>query len=155
MTETTIAPQLNRMLIGGGWQEAMSGGTIDVENPATRSIVGSVPRGTAEDVDAAVEAARRAFPAWSRVSTKERTERMLAIADHLEQVAEEVARITATETGNALRTQARPEAWTAVDLFRYFAGVVSETKGETVPLTADLLSYTVREPLGVVGGIIP
>ena len=155
MTETTIAPQLKRMLIGGGWQEARSGGTIEVENPATRTIVGSVPRGTADDVDAAVAAARAAFPAWSRVSTKERTERMLAIADGLDEAAEEIARITATETGNALRTQARPEASTAVDLIRYFAGVVSETKGETVPLTADLLSYTVREPLGVVGGIIP
>jgi betaine-aldehyde dehydrogenase len=143
------------MLIGGRWQDAAEGGTIDVENPANRTVIGSVPRGTGRDVDAAVAAAGRAFETWSRVPPKERAERLLAIADALAEVTEEIARTTASENGNALRTQARPEAVSAVDFFRYFGGVAGETKGETVPLGPGIFSYTVREPLGVVGGIIP
>jgi betaine-aldehyde dehydrogenase len=155
MTTAGVTTEHQRMLIGGGWHDAAGGGTIEVENPANRSVIASVPRGAADDVDAAVTAAREAFPTWSRMTPRERGERMLAIADALAGASEEIARLTATETGNALRTQARPEAETAVDLFRYFAGVVGEVKGETVPLGPDLLSYTLREPLGVVGGIIP
>ena len=68
---------------------------------------------------------------------------------------EELARTIALETGNALRTQARPEAKTTVDIIRYFGGLGGELKGETIPLGEHVLSYTRREPLGVVGGIIP
>jgi betaine-aldehyde dehydrogenase len=80
---------------------------------------------------------------------------LLRIADALESRVEELARTIALETGNALRTQARPEAKGAADMFRYFGGLASELKGETIPLGEQVLSYTRREPLGVVGAIIP
>lgn len=155
MATLDLTANQTRMLIAGRWQDAEDGGTIEVENPANRTVIASVPRATARDVDAAVSAARAAFAAWSRTSSKERCERLLAMADAVGGATEEIARITAAETGNALRTQARPEAAFAVDLLRYFAGVAGEAKGETVPLEAGLLNYTVREPLGVVAGIIP
>jgi acyl-CoA reductase-like NAD-dependent aldehyde dehydrogenase len=69
--------------------------------------------------------------------------------------SEELARTIALETGNALRTQARPEARLTADIFRYFGGLASELKGETIPLGDHLLSCTRREPIGVVGAIIP
>jgi betaine-aldehyde dehydrogenase len=80
---------------------------------------------------------------------------MLKIADALEAKTNEIARTISLETGNAIRTQSRPEAMLTVDLFRYFGGVASELKGETIPLGENLLSYSRREPIGVVGGIIP
>src|ERR1700757_3970277 len=100
------------MLIGGKWVDAKSGARIAIENPAKRVTIAEVPRAAAADVDAAVEAAAKAFPAWSKVAPRERGRLLLKIADVLEARAEEVARTIALETGNALRTQARGEAKT-------------------------------------------
>jgi acyl-CoA reductase-like NAD-dependent aldehyde dehydrogenase len=144
-----------KMLIDGSWTGAAGGKELSVESPGTREIIGSVPRGGAEDIDRAVNAAARAFPAWSRVAPRERGRMLQKIADAMEARVEELARIIAEETGNALRTQARGEAKGAVDIVRYFGGLASELKGETIPLGEHVLSYTRREPLGVVGAIIP
>jgi acyl-CoA reductase-like NAD-dependent aldehyde dehydrogenase len=114
-----------------------------------------VPRGRSEDVALAVKAAADAFPAWSRTVPRERGRLLARIADALEARVEELARTIALETGNALRTQARPEAKTTVDIIRYFGGLGGELKGETIPFGEQVLSYTRREPLGVVGAIIP
>ena len=126
-----------------------------VESPGNRRTIGSVPRGGAEDIDRAVKAASAAFPAWSRVVPRDRGRLLQKIADAVEARVEELARIIAEETGNALRTQARPEARGAADVIRYFGGLASELKGETIPLGEHVLSYTRREPIGVVGAIIP
>ena len=145
-----------RMLIGGQWVDAAGGETIDVENPAHRgSVIANVPRGRAEDVDRAVRAAAEAFAGWKIAPGRERGLAMFRIADALEADADPLARIVSTETGNALRTQARPEIRSAVDIFRYFGGVAQELKGEVIPISEDLLVYNRREPLGVVGGIVP
>jgi betaine-aldehyde dehydrogenase len=118
-----------RMLIDGRFVESVGGKQIAVENPANRQIIGTVPRGDAEDVGRAVEAAASAFPSWSRTVPRERGRALQKIADSIEARAEELARIIAEETGNALRTQARPEARGAVDVLRYFGGLASELKG--------------------------
>jgi acyl-CoA reductase-like NAD-dependent aldehyde dehydrogenase len=144
-----------RMLIGGEWQEAASGQTIVVENPGRRQPIGEVPRGGAEDVDRAVDAAGAAFPAWARVPPRERGQACLDIAGVLEARQEELARLIASETGNALRTQARGEARWVTDVFRYFGGLASELKGKTVPFGESVLSYTRREPIGIVGAVVP
>jgi acyl-CoA reductase-like NAD-dependent aldehyde dehydrogenase len=144
-----------RMLIGGKWLESASGEVLEVEDPAHRRPVAEVPRGGAEDVARAVNAAADAFPAWSRTIPRERGRLLARIADALETRVEELARTIARETGNALRTQARPEAKTSVDIIRYFGGLGGELKGETIPLGEQVLSYTRREPLGVVGAIVP
>jgi acyl-CoA reductase-like NAD-dependent aldehyde dehydrogenase len=144
-----------RMLIDGSWVDSRSGATLTIENPAKRRPIALIPRGDAADVTGAVEAASRAFPAWSKVAPRDRGRLLLRIADKMEAQAEELARLIALETGNALRTQARGEARLAADIFRYFGGLAGELKGETIPLGEQVLSYTRREPLGVVGAIIP
>jgi betaine-aldehyde dehydrogenase len=143
------------MLIDGQPVEALDGRAIDIENPANRTVVAQVPRGGEADVSRAVEAAARAFESWRRVPPRERGRLLVRIADAIESDVESIARIVAMETGNAIRTQARPEVRSAVDVFRYYGGVASEAKGETVPLGDHVLCYTRREPIGVVGGIVP
>ena len=143
------------MLIGGKWVGSASGQRIAIENPGNRTLVAEVPRAAAADVDAAVAAADKAFPAWKAVVPRERGKLLLKIAEAMEARVEELARTIALETGNALRTQARGEAKLSADIFRYFGGLASELKGETVPLGEHVLSYTRREPIGIVGAIIP
>ena len=143
------------MLIGGKPAESSDGRFIDIENPANRTVIGEVPRATDADVDKAVRGAATAFEAWRLVAPRDRGRALLKIADAVEAEVESIARTVALETGNAIRTQARPEVKSTADVIRYFGGVVSELKGETVPLGEHVLSYTRREPIGVVGGIVP
>src|SRR4029453_18355553 len=114
------------MLIDGRACESADGRFIDIENPANRSVIGQVPRATAVDVDAAVKAAAAAFDEWRLVAPRERGRLLLKIADAVEGESESIARTLALETGNALRTQARPEVKGAADVFRYFGGGASE-----------------------------
>jgi acyl-CoA reductase-like NAD-dependent aldehyde dehydrogenase len=101
-----------------------------------------------------VGAASAALPAWSETPPRHEGA-SCCIAEALESHIDDLARILAEETGNAIRTQARPEATLTADIFRYFGGLGGELKGETIPLGEHVLSYTRREPLGVVGAIIP
>jgi acyl-CoA reductase-like NAD-dependent aldehyde dehydrogenase len=133
-TKPRSAYLARQMLIGGAWRDARSGKTLVVENPARREPIGEVPRAQAEDVDLAVEAAAAAYPAWAHTPPRERGRALLAIAEALEARQEEMARLIASETGNAIRTQARGEARWVVDTFRYFGGLAGELKGITVPL---------------------
>ncbi len=144
-----------QMLINGQWVDSAAGEVLEVEDPAHRRPIADIPRGRAEDVTRAVQAAAAAYPAWSRVPPRERGKLFLKIADALEARVEELARLIALETGNALRTQARPEANGTVEMLRYYGGLGGELKGETIPFGEQVLSYTRREPLGVVGAIVP
>jgi aldehyde dehydrogenase (NAD+) len=149
-------PPVRRMLIGGEWIDGHDGECRDVTSPARRGqVIARVPRGGAADVDRAVQAARDAFPTWRDQHFTIRQRALLHIADAIEVRAEELAQVTATDTGNALRTQARPEVRTLVDLFRYFGGVAGEVKGVTLPAGSSQLQYTRLEPLGVVAAILP
>ncbi|AZI57742.1 aldehyde dehydrogenase family protein [Nakamurella antarctica] len=144
------------MLIGGQWVEAVAGEWIDVVSPGHRGLkLARVPRAREEDADRAVAAARKAWPAWRDLHFKERQKALLQIADALEKAAEDLAQLTAWDTGNALRPQARPESQTLVNLFRYFGGIAGEFKGTVLPAGSDQLQYTRRESLGVVAGILP
>jgi acyl-CoA reductase-like NAD-dependent aldehyde dehydrogenase len=144
-----------QQLLNGEWVGSVDGRTLAVECPATKSTIGHTPRASAEDVERAVAAAEKAFPSWKKVVPSQRGKALLRIADELEARHEDLARMIAHETGNALRTQARPEALTCVEVFRYFGGLGVELKGNTLPLGDDILSYTRREPIGVVGAIVP
>lgn len=160
----TATPQLSLVLptsglagsfIDGEWRTPASGAVLRIENPSRRNTVAEVGRGGAEEVNQAVRAASRAFPAWRILPARERGKRLLALADRMAEHAEDIARLLAAETGNALRTQARPEALGAAEVLRYYGGVIAEQKGETLPLGPGIFSYTTREPHGVVGSIIP
>jgi len=150
------SPTREKMLVGGEWVESADGRTFDVETPAKRgTVVAQVPRSGPADVDRAVRAAAAAFPAWREVAPRDRGRLLLRIADDVDAAVEDLARTLAMETGNAIRTQARPEAKLVADVFRYFGGLGGELKGETVPLGEQMFSYTRREPYGVVAAIVP
>ena len=144
-----------QQLVGGSWVSSRDGSTLSVECPANRQVIAEIPSSGAADIDDAVKAARRAFGDWSRMLPADRGRLLQKIADALDAGAEELARIVAHETGNAIRTQSRPEAYVCGAVFRYFGGLASELKGMTLPLGDAVLSYTRREPLGVVGAIVP
>jgi aldehyde dehydrogenase (NAD+) len=144
------------MFIGGEWTEAVSGDWTNVYTPRRRdTLIARTPRGNADDVDRAVSAARAAFPAWKGRHFLERQKLLLQIADDIDARRDELAALTALDTGNALTSQALPEAAMLADLFRYYAGVASEAKGAVLPAGDGQLQYTRLEPLGVVGCIIP
>jgi len=143
------------MLINGEWVEAQEREVFEIENPAKRLAIASVPRARARDVDDAVDAAEAAFPRWRRIPPRERGKALSKIANELIENSETIAQILAEETGNAIRTQSRPEVGVTAEIFQFFSGLGSELKGETVPISSAMLNYTVREPLGVVGAIIP
>ncbi len=144
------------MPVGGSDIKSASGLWHDVVAPSRPSIVlARVPAGTADDVDVAVEAAHRAQLEWAAAHFTTRQRALLAIATDIENESERLAVLTAQDTGNALRTQARPEVATLISLFRYFGGVAGEFKGAVLPAGHDQLQYTRTEPLGVVGAILP
>ena len=141
--------------IDGKFVPAVSGKTFPVVNPATGEQVGAAALGEAADVEAAVASAATAQKAWAKVSARKRGEMVAQCAAILREHVEELARLIAMETGKALRTESRVEANTVADIFSFYGGLGSELKGESVPFAPGVLSVTVREPLGVVGAIIP
>lgn len=143
------------MLIGGEWTEASEREWITVTSPRDQAPIGRVPRGRQDDVDRAVAAATAAFPSWKSTPPRQRGKLLCDIAKDLIPLAEDFARTSSLENGNALRTQTRGEAAFVPSCFEYFGGLASELKGATVPLGPSTLDYTLREPLGVVGAIIP
>ncbi|MET8206196.1 aldehyde dehydrogenase family protein [Streptomyces sp. NPDC005373] len=155
MADTATAPREYPHLIDGQWVTARDERWIDVESPRNRETIARVPRGGEKDVNDAVAAAWRAFPGWRDTAPRARGRLLHQIADTLEPEVERIARLISEENGNALRTQSRGEVTFAVDVFRYFGSVAGETKGETIPLGAKVLDYSRREPLGVVGAIVP
>jgi acyl-CoA reductase-like NAD-dependent aldehyde dehydrogenase len=145
----------NKLVIGGKLVDALTRESFPVENPATAEVIGHMPRCGAEDVERAVKAAQAAFPAWSATPARQRSALILEAARRLEEESGSLAQLSALETGNALATQTRGEAKTMVDILRFYAGLASEMKGQTVPWTQNRFLYTKRIPVGVVGGIIP
>ena len=144
------------MYIGDQWIESANGKWIEVEDPGCKgNVAGYVPRATAEDVDRAVRVAAEAYPSWKTIPARERGRVMFKIGQDLAERADLIGRTIALENGNAIRTQSRPEASLSADIFTYFGGVSGELKGETIPFGEHAFSYTRREPLGVVGAIVP
>jgi acyl-CoA reductase-like NAD-dependent aldehyde dehydrogenase len=149
-----LAVEPEGMLIGGERVAAASGETFESISPATGEIIAQIPRGGAADVGAAVAAAQSAFESWQTTSPLERAARVNKLADLVAANAEELATIDAVDNGSPLR-EMRNDARVAVWLLRYFAGLALELRGETVPGDHDRLNYSLREPFGVVGRIIP
>ena len=161
MRENSLQPDLDpralshQLLIDGTLRPALSGRHFKVIDPATGETIGEAAEGAAGDVDLAVAAATRAQKAWAKVAARERGRLVGECGRALNRHAEELGRLIALETGKALRTESRIEASVVADIFTYYGGLGSELKGETVPFRPDMLTLTIREPIGVVGAIIP
>lgn len=136
----------------GGWQKARSGQQIEVHSPATGEWLGSVASADAEDVDAAVKAAKAAFAGWRDVLARERADRLRAAAEVFRANADELAFIDAMDSGNPVAAM-RKDVMLTADYFDYFAGLILELKGDTLPLGTGILNFTMKEPLGVVARI--
>ena len=152
-----------KMLIGGKWMEAASGKTFSTPNPATGDVLAHVAEGDREDIDRAVKAARKAFEGgpWHRMTPSERGRLIWKLADLIEAHLEEVAQIETLDNGKPIAVSRAADVPLAVDLFRYMAGWATKIEGNTIPISvpytpgARYLAYTLREPVGVVGQIIP
>lgn len=152
-----------KMLIGGQWVDAKSGKTFEVFDPATDQVVGMVAEGDAADVELAVAAARKAFDdgPWSKMTASERGRLVWKIGDLIEEYAEELAAMETLDNGKPFGVAKAADVALAADMFRYMAGWATKIEGNTIPLNvpyapgAQFHAYTLKEPIGVVGQIIP
>jgi betaine-aldehyde dehydrogenase len=139
---------------GGKWHDPKSGRSIDQINPGTGDSLGKAADCGAEDIDAAVKAAKTAFKDWRRVPPLERAKMLKEIARVLRDNAGELAMIDSADCGNPL-TEMMGDANVAAAQIDFFAGLVTEMKGQSIPQGPERLNFSVREPLGVVGRIVP
>ena len=152
-----------KMLIDGKWVNAASGKTFPTYNPATGEVLAQVAEGDRADIDAAVKAARKAFDSgpWSRMTSSERGKLIWKLAELVEEHVEELATLETLDNGKALAIARAADVPLAADMFRYMAGWATKLEGTTIPISvpytpgAQYLAYTLREPVGVVGQIIP
>jgi phenylacetaldehyde dehydrogenase len=150
-----------RMLVGGKWVDAASGKTFPTYNPSTGEILAHVAEGDKEDIDRAVAAARAAFDKgpWRRVVPSERARLMWKLADLLEKRLEEFAQLETLDNGKPLMMARLADVPISVETLRYFAGWATKVEGSTIPLSMQpggkFLAYTLREPIGVIGQIVP
>ena len=144
-----------KLLIDGALTPALSGKTFPVANPATGRKIADAALGEEADVNAAVESAAKAQLGWAKLTARQRGKAVAECGRVLNEHIEELGRLVALETGKALRTESRVEASILSDVFVFYGGLGSELKGESVPFNNDMLTVTMREPVGVVGAIIP
>jgi len=151
-----VTQQVYQFVIDGREAGAVSGRTATVTNPATGAAVASAPVADEQDVQRAVLAARRAFEEgpWPQMSASERGRVLLRIASLLRERVESVARLEVLQSGKPIR-DARGEVLAAAECFEYYAGAATKWFGETIPVTDRGLDFTLREPIGVVGLIVP
>ncbi len=152
-----------KMLINGQWVPAISGKTFPTYNPATGEVLAQVAEGDSADIEQAVKAARKAFDhgPWRKLTASERGRLIWKLADLLEAHTEEFAYLESLDNGKPLTIARAADVPLAVDLFRYMAGWATKIEGNTIPISvpytpgAKYLAYTLREPVGVAGQIIP
>src|SRR5271156_3832584 len=158
---TGFVSKTGKLLINGKWVEAASEKTFPTDNPATGEVLANVAAGDREDIDRAVKAARAAFSSgpWSKISPSERGRLIWKLSDLLEKYAEEFAQLESLDNGKPLKIARVADLPLAIDHFRYYAGWATKIEGNTIPMglaqQGRFHAYTVREPVGVVGQIIP
>src|SRR5215470_17273909 len=153
----TVSPEVKRMLINGAWVPAASGKTFESRNPATGELLAHVAEGDSADIDRAVAAARKAFTGpWSKWKPAERQAVLLKLADLVEQHIEELAALDSYDMGAPI-SRTRNNRQRGVGMLRYYAGMATSLHGETIDnsLSGEIMSFTLKEPVGVVGAIIP
>lgn len=145
-----------KLLIGGKWVDAQSGKRFEALNPATGQVLTTLAEGDKADIDLAVTAARAAFNgAWSKMLPAERQQLIWKVGDLILENADELAEIESLDNGKPIRESRSVDIPMAAEVFRYYAGWVTKIHGDTIPVNGPFLNYTLREPMGVVGQIIP
>jgi len=157
-TRDFLASGPKKLLIGGEWVDATSGETFATINPAIGQELVQIAAGGKEDIDHAVVAARKAFEqgSWPQMSGTERGNLLWKIADVMEAHTQELAELETLDNGKTIRVSSKVDVPQAIKHFRYYAGWASKLEGSTIPVSfPNQLVYTLREPMGVVGAIIP
>ncbi|MGZ5385185.1 MAG: aldehyde dehydrogenase family protein, partial [Acidimicrobiia bacterium] len=144
-----------RLYIGGEFVDAVAGSTFEVFNPHDGSKLADVAEARADDVDKAVAAATAAFPSWAKTPAMERGKLLLDLADAVERNAGELARLESLDTGHPIRDSTRLDVPRTAATFRYFGGMADKYQGSLPPVEKGFLNYVSREPIGVVGQIVP
>lgn len=152
----TLQAQAYKFFVNGKWVKGSSDETFDLRNPANGEILGSAPRATKDDVNEAIEVARNAFgsSAWREMEQTKRGKILLQLGALIRQNFEELAKLETMNQGKPIRESKADVAWT-VRAFEYWGGLADKIEGETIPVTSNRLTYTLREPLGVTAHIIP
>jgi acyl-CoA reductase-like NAD-dependent aldehyde dehydrogenase len=148
-------PIRHQLFIGGRFVDAASGETLASLNPHDNSTIAEVAMAGVTDVDRAVEAATAALPAWRKLAAADRGRILLKLADLIEANAEELARLESLDTGHPIRDSRALDVPRTAACYRYFGGMADKFQGETIPVEAGFLNYTLREPVGVVGQVVP
>src|SRR6266571_8535886 len=153
---TTTAVMHKQLFINNTWRDAAGGKTIEVVNPATEDVIAEVASAEQADVDAAVAAARAAFEGpWGKLSARDRGRIVWKIGEKLLEKADELARLETLHNGKPIFESRQIEIPAAAECFEYYAGWADKVMGETIPVRGNFLTYTLREPLGVVAAIVP
>ena len=145
----------NLLFIDGEFVDSDARSRIPVLNPHDNSLITEVAEAQKADIDRAVDAARRAFPAWAKMAAADRGRLLLKLADSIEAHADELAKLETIDTGHPLRDTRGLDVVRTAFTFRYFGGMADKFQGSVVPVEQGFLNYVVREPLGVVGQIVP
>src|SRR5438105_3767905 len=154
MTITTVMQK--QLFINNEWRDAAGAKTIEVVNPATEDVIAEVASAEQADVDAAVASARAALDGpWSRLSARDRGRIVWKIGEKLLERADEIARLETLHNGKPIFESRQIEVPAAAECFQYFAGWADKIHGETIPVKGNFLTYTLREPVGVVAAIVP
>jgi acyl-CoA reductase-like NAD-dependent aldehyde dehydrogenase len=147
---------IHKIFVGNEWLPAASGKTMEVVNPATEEVIATVASAGAEDVDRAVGAARAALDGpWGKLSARERGRLVRRLGDRLMERADEVARLETLHNGKPISESRHIEIPAAAECLEYFGGWADKVMGETIPVKGNYLTYTLREPVGVVAAIVP
>jgi len=145
----------HQLFIGGKFVDAESGETLTSVNPHDNSPIADVAMAGKADVDKAVAAAKVAFPAWARMGASDRGRILLRLADLIEANTDELARLESLDTGHPLRDSRALDVPRTALCFRYFGGMADKFEGSVVPVESGFLNYLLREPIGVVGQVVP
>jgi acyl-CoA reductase-like NAD-dependent aldehyde dehydrogenase len=146
----------NQLFINNEWRPSSSGKTMPVVNPATEEVIAEVPSADRGDVDLAVAAARAALAGpWSKLSARERGRLVRRLGERLMERADDVARLETLHNGKPISESRQIEIPAAAECFEYYGGWSDKVMGETIPVKGNHLTYTLREPVGVVAAIVP
>lgn len=148
-------PIRHQLFINGQFVDALDGQTLATLNPHDNSVIAEVAMAGRADIDRAVQAAQRAFPAWSRMAAADRGRILLRLADLIEANAQELARLESLDTGHPLKDSLALDVPRTAACFRYFGGMADKFQGDVVPVEAGFLNYVTRDPVGVVGQVVP
>jgi aldehyde dehydrogenase (NAD+) len=144
-----------QLFINGKFVPAADGATLPVLNPHDNAVIAHVALAGKADIDQAVAAAKAAFPRWARMAAMDRGRLLLKLADAIEANADELARLESMDTGHPLRDTRNLDVPRTAVTFRYFGGMADKLEGTVIPVEAGFLNYMLREPVGVVGQVVP